>query len=201
MDFPIQDVMDESACHEKLKGLLHPGGFACPRCHATDRIGVHRYRREHTPDYRCGGCGRVFNIYTATRLEGTRRTPSELVLILRGIVQGTPTAKLAREVGCARTPLLSFRHRIQQWAQQALPATPLEDRVTEADEMFQNAGEKRHSAQGPRRSPAKKGQQATRPRHLGQRPSRRGRGGRSGIGTPAVAVGQAHECGDAPAVR
>src|SRR5438093_13117043 len=119
MDFPIQDMMDESACYEKLKGLLHPDGLACPRCHEQDGVGVHRYRREHTPDYRCSKCGRVFNIYTDTKLDGVRRKPSELVLILRGIVQGTPTAKLAREIGCSRSRLLEVRYRVQQWAQDA----------------------------------------------------------------------------------
>jgi transposase-like protein len=167
MDFPIQDYMDESACYVKLKDLLHAEGFACPRCKAKTGIGVHRYRREHIPDHRCDSCGRIFNIFTETNLEGIRRTPSELLLILRGIAQGTPTAKLARELECNRTALLKFRHRIQEWAQQALPSEALSDQVTEADEMFQNAGEKRDSARRSRRSAALSSQQTSRPRDLG----------------------------------
>lgn len=179
MDFPISDLMDESACYAKLLSLLHPGGLRCPQCHASERIGVHRYRRrKEVPDHRCDVCGRVFNIFTGTKLHGTRRRPSALLLLLRGIVHGTPTAQLARELKCSRTSLLPLRHQIQSWAGQALPRHALADPVTEADEMFQNAGEKRRPASRPRRPAAAAGQQATRPRHLGQRPTARGRRGR-----------------------
>ncbi|MBP3959909.1 IS1595 family transposase [Gemmata sp. G18] len=65
-----------------------------------------------------------------------------LLLILRGVTQGTPRAQLARELKCSRTSLLPLRHQIQNWAEQALPQNALTDPVTEADEMFQNAGEK-----------------------------------------------------------
>jgi hypothetical protein len=43
-------------------------------------------------DYRCGRCRRVFNAFTGSALQGTRRRPSHLVLIVRGIAQGVPTA-------------------------------------------------------------------------------------------------------------
>lgn len=178
MDFPITDLMDESACYAKLLSLLHPDGLHCPQCHASERIGVHRYRRQEVPDHRCDGCGRVFNIFTATKLHGTRRRPSALLLLLRGIAQGTSTAQLARELKCSRTSLLPLRHQIQSWAEQALPKDTLIDPVTEADEMFQNAGEKRHSARRFQRSAQATGQQATRSRHVGQRPSARGGRGR-----------------------
>ena len=51
-------------------------------------------------DYRCAACGRVFNAFTGTALQATKRRPVELVLILRGVAQGVPTARLARELGC-----------------------------------------------------------------------------------------------------
>ena len=178
MDFPISELMNESACYSKLLSLLHPQGLRCPQCNASERIGVHRYRRKEVPDHRCDGCGRVFNIFTATKLHGTRRRPSTVLLLLRGIVQGTPTAQLARELKCSRTSLLPLRHQIQNWAEQALPKDVLIDPVTEADEMFQNAGEKRPKASRSRRSATATSQQATRSRHVGQRPSARGWGHR-----------------------
>ena len=201
MDFPIQDLMSETACYDKLVSLLHPGGLRCPRCRSAERIGVHRYRRESVPDHRCDGCRRVFNAFTGTKLHGTRRSPSAVLLILRGVVQGTPTAKLARELGCSRTTLVPFRHRIQAWAEEALPAEALADPVTEADEMFQNAGEKRRSASRPGRSAAETGEQAERPRHLGQRPAAGGRGGRPGLRPSPTPGREADRREDAPAVR
>src|SRR5512142_2434181 len=100
MDFPILDLMDQEGCCQKLFDLLHPDGFACPRCAARDGLDVHR-RRPDSPvvDYRCTGCRRVFNMFTGTLWQGTHLSPGQILLILRGIAQGVPAAKLAREVG------------------------------------------------------------------------------------------------------
>ena len=143
MDFPITDLMDEHACYAKLVELLHPGGLACPQCQQHDRLGVHRRHRAPVLDYQCGHCGRVFNAFTGTVFQQTHRRPSELLLTLRGIAQGVSTAQLARELGRHRGTLLDLRHRLQANAATRLDPTPLTDPVVEADEMYQNAGEKR----------------------------------------------------------
>ena len=142
MDFPISDLMDEAACYIKLVGWLHPDGLTCPRCRKGDRLHVHRRHRAPVLDYRCGHCRRVFNAFTATILHGTRRRPGELALIVRGFAQGVPTAQLARELDCDRSELLNLRHRLQDAAHRGRDRLPLEDRVVEADEAYQNAGEK-----------------------------------------------------------
>ncbi len=146
MDFPLVEFLDEDACYAKLLELLHPDGLACPRCEARDRLGVHRRHRAPVLDYQCGHCGRVFNAWTGTILHGLQRRPAQILLILRGIAQGTSTARLARELGCDRMKLLALRHRLQDNAHLGLDRNPLGDERVEADEMYQNAGEKRHSA-------------------------------------------------------
>jgi transposase-like protein len=146
MDFPIDELMDESACYDFLVGLLHPDGLACPHCGDRDRLKVHRRDRAPILVYRCIACRRIFNAFTGTTLRGTKRRPIELVLILRGIAQGVSTAQLSRELGCSRPELLGFRRRLQELAFEGLDRTPLADAVIEADEMFQNAGEKRRPA-------------------------------------------------------
>src|SRR5262249_23161895 len=117
MDFPILDLMDQHACYQRLLGLLHPQGLACPRCGGRDRPTVHR-RRRNSPvvDYRCRGCRRTFNLFTGTPWQGTHRTPAQVLLILRGFVQGTPTARLARELHASRPHLLELRHQLQAGA-------------------------------------------------------------------------------------
>src|SRR5262245_44320925 len=112
MDFPLRDLMDESACHDFLVELLHPQGFACPGCGRTRGQAVHRCHREPVLDFRCTCCGRVYTAWTGTALQGTQKTPGQLVLLLRGIAQGVPTAQLARELGCDRKHLLELRHRL-----------------------------------------------------------------------------------------
>ena len=143
MDFPILDLMDQDGCYHKLLGLLHPGGLTCPRCATRDGLNVHRHRPESAVvDYRCKGCRRVFNVFTGTPWQGTHLSPGQILLILRGIAQGVPTAKLAREVGVSRQHLLRLRHAIQARALAAADRSPLPDDQAEADEMYQNAGKK-----------------------------------------------------------
>jgi transposase-like protein len=170
MDFPIIDLMDEDACYAELVRWLHPEGLACPRCHRADRMRVHRSHRAPACDYRCGHCHRVFNAFTGTILHGTKRQPRELVLIVRGFARGVPTARLARELDCDRAELLKLRHRLQEAAYRNRDLMPLEDRVLEADETYQNAGEKRRAASRPGGPAAAPGQRAARARHLGERP-------------------------------
>lgn len=146
MDFPILDLMDESACYQRLVEVLHPGGLHCPRCAAADGRQIHRRQREPVLDYRCKHCGRVFNAFTGTALQGTQRRPSQILLFLRGVANGEPTAKLARELGASRVRLLELRHKIQARAAAEQDRSALSDAVVEADEMYQNAGEKRPSA-------------------------------------------------------
>jgi transposase-like protein len=142
MDFPLTDLMDQDACYHRLVSLLHPDGLACPGCQSDDHLHVHRRHRAPVLDYRCTACSRVFNAFTGTDLEGTHRRPAEVMLILRGFAQGVPTAQLARELGCDRKHLLELRRRMQDNARRWLDRNPLGDDVVEADEMYQNAGEK-----------------------------------------------------------
>jgi transposase-like protein len=179
MDFPIPEFLDEDACYAKLVAWLHPEGLTCPRCHRADRMRIHRSSRAPVLDYRCGHCGRVFNAFTGTALQGLRRRPSELVLIVRGIAQGVPTAQLARELDCDRSELLELRHRLQDLAYRNRDRRPLDDQVLEADEAYRNAGEKRRTAHRPRRSAPSAGQPGPGPRQLGPRPAAGLWGGRA----------------------
>jgi transposase-like protein len=177
MDFPLTDLMDEGACYQRLVDWLHPGGLTCPRCAEREHLAVHRRHRDPVLDYRCPSRRRVFNAFTGTLLQGTRRRPAELVLVLRGFAQGVPTARLARELGCDRKELLALRHRLQHAAWRFRDQRRLGDGAVEADEMFQTAGEKRGGAHRPGRPAAAARQQGAGARQLGQRPAAGLRGG------------------------
>jgi transposase-like protein len=142
MDFPVGDLLDEDACYHRLLTWIHPEGLSCPDCHRDDRLRIHRRNREPVVDYRCGHCGRVFNAFTGTALQGIPYRSSTIFLILRGIAQGVPTAQLARELNCDRGHLLALRHRLQDRAFRLRHRLPLDDPVVEADELDPNAGEK-----------------------------------------------------------
>jgi transposase-like protein len=181
MDFPLTDLLDEGACYQRLLSWLHPGGLRCPNgCRAAGDCPVHRGRRAPVLDYRCRLCGRVFNLFTGTALQGTQRPCAQILLLVRGIAQGVPTARLARELGCDYKHLLELRHRLQGLAERAAGRQlPLADSEVEADELYQNAGEKRPPPHRPGRPAAPPGQQAARPRELGRRPAAGGGRGRA----------------------
>jgi len=182
MDFPLIDFLDEDTCYRKLVELLHPGGWSCPRCGQRERLGVHSRRRAPVLDYQCGDCGRVFHAWTGTILQGTHRRSSQVLLILHGVATGEPTARMARELGCDRKHLLELRHRLQEQARLGLDRNPLGDAVAEADELYQNAGEKRDPAPRPGRPAAATCQPPAGPRHVRQRPPADRRGGGARVG-------------------
>jgi transposase-like protein len=156
MDFPITHLMDEAACYDQILQWLHGGVLRCPRCGGDDAW-VHRSYREPVLDYRCKRCGRVYNAFTGTALQKTRRRPSELILVLRGVATGVPTARLARELGWSRPHLLGLRHRLQANALARCDGTPLPDDRVEADEMYKNAGEKGIGHPDPEDPPRRRG--------------------------------------------
>ena len=157
MDFPIGELLDEGACYRYLVDLIHPRGLTCPRC-GSDDLRVHRRTRDPVLDYRCPRRKRVFNAFTRTALHKMQYRPARIVLILRGIAQGDSTAQLARELGVSRPHLLGLRHRLQDNAPAHRDAQPLPDRQVEADELYQNAGEKRRRARRPERPAQAAGQ-------------------------------------------
>lgn len=192
MDFPLTALMDEHASYRRLLQILHPDGLHCPGCGARDGHHIHRRRRDPLIDYRCPHCGRVFNAFSGTALQGTRRSPAQILLILRGIIQGVPTAQLARELDVNRPRLLELRHKIQARALAAAErAGPLPDAAVEADELYQNAGEKRPTALRPGRPAPGSRQQGPGARHLGQRPAAAAGRRRPAVGTGATAAGPA----------
>jgi transposase-like protein len=117
MLFPIDDLLDETACYELLLSVLHPKGLRCPEGHALPADQApHDRHRAPVMDYRCRDCGKVFNVFTGTPLQGVRFPPGRLILILRGFCQGVTTQHLAQELDLSRRHLMTFRHRVQGMA-------------------------------------------------------------------------------------
>ena len=77
---------------------------------------MHRRCRDPLLDYRCNGCGRVFNAWTGTPLQKTHRPASQLLFILHGMARGVPRARMARELGCQRAQLLYLCRRLHRLA-------------------------------------------------------------------------------------
>jgi len=141
--FSLVDLMDEQKCYEFIVNILHPDGLHCPKCEIpVDQCKVHRRDRAPLLYFRCP-CGSVYNAFSDTVWKGTHHRCSVIVRILQGFAQGTPTLHLAKELGIDRKHLLERRHKLQGFVENNCFRAPLPDNVVEADELYQNAGEKK----------------------------------------------------------
>jgi hypothetical protein len=156
IDFPIAELLDDSICLLWLERYLHPNGWVCPRGGPPQR----RLFRDHDyfPAYRCRVCDGYDTVLTGTIFAKTRQRPATLVLLLRGIAKGEPTARLARELGLSRKQLHTLRQRIQTNLNDTAPTDVMTGTAFEADELYQHAGEKRDAS-----SPSHRSTPSTRP--------------------------------------
>jgi transposase-like protein len=161
--------MDDSICTLWLERYLHPQEWTCPRCGSCTRCLFRA--QEHIPAYRCRACDGYYTLLTGTVFEKTRQRPATPMLLLRGIGKGEPTARLARELGLSRKQLHTLRRRIQANLNDTAPTGVIAGTAFEADELYQNAGEKKHAASRRQRSATPARQEARGVRHLCQRSS------------------------------
>jgi transposase-like protein len=145
MEFPIIDLLSQEQSEAWIMDYFHPDGLKCPRCRASVADAyVHRQtRKSGLTVYRCKHCRQIYNLYSATVFQQCHLTPQQVILLLRGVVKGEPSTILAAELAVSYQTVLDLRHKLQANAVAMQLDTPLPDNVTESDEMFQNAGEKR----------------------------------------------------------
>jgi len=172
MDFPIVQLLDDALSLDWLMAHFHPAGLHCPACQTDHRVAqVFRLNRASgVPVYRCRSCARVYHVYSGTIFAGCHLTPAQVVLLLRGVLQGQASAQLARQLQMTEKTALKWRHRLLAQAELLQPESPLPDTATESDEMFQNAGEKGTEhfdlADPPRSRAGYPLGEAARPRHV-----------------------------------
>jgi transposase-like protein len=167
LKFPIDDLLDEEQCYSFLLDLLHPEGLCCPQGHELPVGQAPHTGRERAPvvSYRCRECGAVFNVFTGTVLSGIRHDCPTIVMILRGFAQGVPTQHLSDELDLDYSMLLEWRHRLQASALEGRAREKLSDAEAEADEMFQNAGEKGQTRPNREDSPRRRANKKRGPVH------------------------------------
>ena len=145
LDFPLTDVVSDSAAYAWFTRLFWPEGPVCPACGERARLRVHNREQAPIIDYRCEACRTTFNVFRGSIFEGSKRPVAHRFIIVRAFSQGVSTNQLHRELGCKYAELLYLRHKFQDsvfW--QNMERSPeLSGDVFEVDEMYQNAGEKR----------------------------------------------------------
>ena len=150
IDFPIAELLDDSSCLIWLERHLHPDGFACPHCQSPER---RLFRQQGAfPAYRCRSCDGSYTRLTNTVVAKPRQRPATLILLRRGMAKGEPTARFARELGGSRKQLHTLRQRVQAHLHATAPIDVMTGTAFEADELYQNAGEKKHTPSRSQRS-------------------------------------------------
>lgn len=145
MDFPLLDICDDQLGKQWLRRHFHPHGLHCPKCGTSVKQArfFGQTTRSHMTMHRCRRCQTVYTVYTGTVFAHKHLRPAQVVLFLRGLCKGESTAGLSRELQLAYDTVHHLRQQLHANAIRLQPNTPLPDAVTETDEMFQNAGEKR----------------------------------------------------------
>jgi transposase-like protein len=143
VQFPLHSLMSYDECYIFLLRLLHPTGLRCPEGHSLlEGQKPHKFRKNGLACYRCATCGKVFNVFTDTILQGIHYDCITIVLMLRGFAKGETTQLLSKELGVSYNALLDWRHLLQEFAFENRDVSTLKDKEVESDEVFQNAGEK-----------------------------------------------------------
>jgi transposase-like protein len=125
IDFPITDLLSDDECAV--------GGSAERRL----------FRKQgYFPAYRCLDCHGYYTLLSDTVFEKTHQRPATLVLLLRGIAKGESSSRLSRELGIGRKRVMELRHTIQNNLYETLLTAVMDGHTFEADEVYQNAGEK-----------------------------------------------------------
>lgn len=143
MIFPITELLDDENSEKWLLEHFHPEGLRCPKCGSTRRRYFRETQTSRLAVYRCLQCGGIYNLYSGTVFEKKHLSPSEVVLLLRGVINGQSSMSLSKELGMSRSTVHELRTELQKNAQGLQPDIALADEHTETDEVFQNAGEKR----------------------------------------------------------
>lgn len=141
--FSLEPITNENQAYKFLKRILHPDGLHCPECGVAlpNDQAPHTKDRDPLVNYRCRECGRVYNLFTNTLLQGTHYDCRTWVLILHDFIAGRPTSEIATELELDYGTVLKWRHTIQDVAFDKRVTTKLSDEHGEADETYVNAGQ------------------------------------------------------------
>jgi len=100
---PLPSLMDEHACDDDRLQVLPPQGWPCPQGHPLALAhGAPARQRAPRLDDRGTTCGAVFTLLTGTRWRQTRSSGAPMVVMVRGVAPGVPTAPRAGAWGLDR---------------------------------------------------------------------------------------------------
>jgi transposase-like protein len=119
MDFPLKYIPDAKECYNFLLRLLHEGSMKCPNGHSLEDCYIYKRTREPILDYRCKVCGKCFNIFSGTILQGTKYSLIQIIQYTNGLIQNVPISQISREIGVGRKGLTTNKPKFKILAEKA----------------------------------------------------------------------------------
>ncbi len=99
MDFPIIDLLDDDQSIAWVEQHCHPRGQLCPHCQVprADARFFRINRGSGLPVWRCHQCHGIYHLDSGTIFAGSPLAPVHVVLLVRGVLQGQPSAHLGAQ--------------------------------------------------------------------------------------------------------
>ena len=96
--FPLAELPSLESCYDFLCEIIHPNGIHCPGGHNIDNATVHRRKRYPLLDFRCKKCGKIFNIFTGTDLQGTKFNLQQILICFDCVLGDLSAQQTARNL-------------------------------------------------------------------------------------------------------
>lgn len=89
MEIPITDLLSPAESEDWVLRHFHPHGLKCPRCAEPVETAYpfRQTRKSRLTVYRCRVCWTTYNLYSGTVFQQRHLTPTQVVLLLRGILK------------------------------------------------------------------------------------------------------------------
>ena len=127
--FHLYHKPDPLECYDILKTILHGNDFGCPNGHGIEVSTIHKKDRWPVVVHKCKECGKTYNIYTATVLQGTKYSAVQLALIFDRLSHGFTPEQVAADL---KIDLLGLKRNLVKFLEllktvDHFPPAPLEN--------------------------------------------------------------------------
>jgi len=135
MNFPLKYIPKAQECYDFLVLLLHKSSMQCLNGHSLEDCYVYKRTREPILDYRCKACGKCFNIFSGTCLQGTKYSLMQIIQYINGLILNVPISQISRETGLGRKGLMANKPKFKILAEKV---KTIEEQYISWDDVFKD---------------------------------------------------------------
>lgn len=101
---------DEEEYGRQILRHFHPQGLRCPHCKATPKDGYffRITQKSKLIVYRCRCCQGIYNLYSQTIFEARHLRPSQVVGLIKAVLNGDSAATIAHTLKIGRSTAIEW---------------------------------------------------------------------------------------------